>query len=262
MPIVAVALFALLGFFTPLRQATPTPETGEIPPVLWELTAMTPAGGEETAIADPTRYNVQFLPDDKLAAKLDCNRGAGGYTIEDGVLTIGQMATTMALCEPDSQANDYQLILQAVTAYEFDADGNLILSGDDGSLRFRPTLTAVVWEWQEFVGGDGAVVTPDDPAHYAITFLDEGKVAIQADCNRAFGSWSADDARIDITVGGVTKMACPEGSQMDRFLRDLDDAGSHVFRDGHLFLALPIDSGILEFAPRFVAPEKATPATG
>ena len=36
---------------------------------------------------------------------------------------------------------------------------------------------------------------------------------------------------------------------MDRFLRDLDQVTSHVFRDGKLYLALPMDAGIHAFAP-------------
>jgi para-nitrobenzyl esterase len=86
-------------------------------------------------------------------------------------------------------------------------------------------------------------------------------LAIQADCNRAMGTYTVDGPTLDLTVGGVTRAQCPPGSLMERFLRDLDDASSHVFRDGHLFLALPVDAGILEFVPRFHEPE-ATPVAG
>ena len=66
---------------------------------------------------------------------------------------------------------------------------------------------------------------------------------------------------MDLRVGGDSAM-CPSGSLMERFLRDLDQVTSHVFRDGKLYLALPMDAGILAFAPTSLAPPAATPAPG
>ena len=57
-------------------------------------------------------------------------------------------------------------------------------------------------------------------------------------------------------------MLCEPESLMDRFLRDLDEVNSHVFRDGNLYLALPLDSGILELTPRSIDPAEATPVAG
>ena len=43
-------------------------------------------------IADPSRYTVQFLPEGRLLARLDCNQGRGGYTAAEGVLTLTPLA--------------------------------------------------------------------------------------------------------------------------------------------------------------------------
>jgi len=262
MLVIGFASLVFLVALFPAAQATPPPSGQGIPPVVWELVALTGADGVQVDIDDPTRYTVQFLPEGRLTAKLDCNQGAAGFTASDGIIEITQMAATLALCEPDSHDGTFQVILQGVTSYEIDPDGFLLLSGDEGTLRLRPALTGVLWEWQEFEGSDGEVVQPDDPSRYTIEFLPEGNLAIQADCNRATGTYTVDGPTIDLRVGAVTRMACPAGSLMERFLRALDDGNSHVFRAGGLFLALPVDSGILEFQPTYVAPEGATPVAG
>jgi heat shock protein HslJ len=257
-----VALLLLLGALLPTTEATPTPAEPAIPPLVWELVAWTGADGAKTEIQDPSRYTVQFLPDGQLLAKFDCNQGGGGYTASEGQLELTPMRTTLMLCEPDSQGKTFQVILQSATSYELDPDGFLLLRGDKGELRLRPALTGVLWEWQEFQGSDDTIVRPDDPTHYTVEFLPEPKMAIRADCNRAVGDYAVDGPKIDLRVGGVTRAMCPPGSLMDRFLRDLDQVNSHVFRDGKLYLALPVDTGILEFTPVYVAPPKATPVAG
>ena len=135
----ALTLFILSHVF--LAQATPTPPDLGIPPVVWELVSYTEADGVPIEIVDPTRYTLQFQPDGQLLAKFDCNHGSGQYTASDGVLTVSPMATTLILCPDDSQATPFQLLLDAATSYEIDAEGFLLLHGDTGSLRFRTALT-------------------------------------------------------------------------------------------------------------------------
>jgi heat shock protein HslJ len=258
---VGVAWLVVLAAIGPGAQATPTTEP-IIPPVVWELVSLSGPDGANVDIAEPARYTVQFLPDGTLVAQFDCNHGGGSYEASDGTLTVVGLRSTLMACEPGSHDTRFSFALDKATTFAFDPDGNLLLSGAGGSLRLRPALTGVRWEWQAFEGSDGAIVRPDHPENYAVEFLSDGKLAIQADCNRAVGTFTVDGPAIDLNVGGVTKMLCPEGSLMDRFLRDLDDANSHVFRAGHLFLAAPFDSGVLEFAPSPLAPAEATPDAG
>ena len=90
------------------------------------------------AIADPTRYTLQFLAEGELLAGVDCNPGHGGYTAADGVLTVTPMATTRMACAPGSHDTVFLSLLLAATAFRFDADGRLRLSGDMGELHLRP----------------------------------------------------------------------------------------------------------------------------
>lgn len=251
----------LVVTIAPLAPATPSATESGIPPVVWELVSLTGSNGFHVDIDDPSLYTVQFLPDGQMTAKLDCNQGSAGFTASGGTIEIDHMASTLALCDADSNGHNFQFVLQSATKYAFDPDGFLLLSGDEGDLKLRPSLPGVTWQWREFAGGNDEIIRPDNPSQYTVEFLPEGKLAIRADCNRATGKYTVDKSTIDLQIGGITRAMCPPGSLMDRFLRDLGDSSSFVFRQGHLYLALPIDSGILEFAPVYVEPN-ATPIPG
>lgn len=136
---VLLALTASLVMFLGgvLAQATPPPDAAAIPPGVWRLVAFTPANGEAVTVADPSRYTLEFLPDGELAAQVDCNRGRGGYTAMDGVLTVTPMATTKMYCGSASHDAVFRQLLTAATSYQIDGDGALVLSGSAGTLRLR-----------------------------------------------------------------------------------------------------------------------------
>lgn len=258
---IGLALLSLLLLATPAPGASPPPDDEPpIPPVVWELVELTGNDGRPVEIEDPSRYTVQFQPDGNLAIRADCNQATGTYTIEDGILEITPGMTTLVLCPPDSQADPFQDLLHSAERFEFDDDGHLTLISPEGNLRFHPALTGVVWQWQELQGGDGSIVAPDDPGRYTVTFLPDNELAILADCNRAQGTYSVDGVSLSLTIGGVTRAMCPAGSLMDPYLSDLDEASTYVFRDGNLYLALPMDAGIMTFEAHFVPPDTATPS--
>src|SRR5829696_20391 len=147
-------------------------------------------------------------------------------------------------------------------SHGWDREWGLLLHGDKGSLHLRPALTGVRWAWQTCQGSDGTIVRPDDPSQYTVEFLPDGTLAIQVDCHHAVGTYTVDNSTVDLRIGERTTAICPPGALMDRFLRDLDQVTSHVFRGGKLYLALPMDAGVHAFAPNSVAPPAATPATG
>ena len=256
-------LLTLLLVTTPLTQATPTPpDEPEIPPVVWELVSFTEEGADPVDVAEPERYTVQFLPDGQLAIGADCNSGGATYTAQDGLLEFSPIRTTLIGCPPDSLADPFLILLEAATTFEFDDEGMLILTGSRGSLTLHPALTAVVWEWREFMGMDDSLLAPDDPAKYTLEFLEDGKLAVRADCNRATGTYTGDGASLELNAGAMTRAMCPPDSLSDRFVRDLGDVRSHVFRDGNLYLALMADAGIMEFVARVPESSEATPDAG
>jgi membrane-bound inhibitor of C-type lysozyme/heat shock protein HslJ len=129
--------------------AAEAPKPGAGPPldgptsivgVEWEWIALA-APGEKVTIDDPARYTLSLGADGRAAARLDCNRATGRYTLDDAAnrIDIGAFATTRASCPPESRAERFAQLLEAATVARLADDGTLVLElpGDGGTLRFR-----------------------------------------------------------------------------------------------------------------------------
>jgi heat shock protein HslJ len=248
------------------QEATPAPVPPEIGPILWQLRAIENPDGSTTPVDTPARYTVQFLPDGRVAIGADCNRGAGDYTISGSELSFGAIATTRAFCPEGSLSDQFLQALDQVASYSIDqsqATDQLVLGLEEGgALWFSPALTGVVWQWEQFEGGDGAVVAPDVPSRYALQFNDDGSINGTIDCNVAGGSYESDGASISIVMLS-TLIFCGEESLDAEFNRFVTESTSFVIRDGKLHLALPMDGGITSFTAHFPAPAaNGTPEAG
>ena len=260
---VMIAVLALGGSVGPKpagAQSTPAaPTSGGIPPLVWELMTVTAADDSMTTVDEPARYTVQFLSEGQLAGTADCNSIQGDYALDGNSLTIGPLLTTRVGCPAGSLGNDFTGWLAAVASYELEDDTLRLMLRDGGVLEFQASLVGVVWEWQTFTGGAGPVVSARSPARYTLTFEGDDSVLVQADCNRGRGTVVVDPPTISFSPIGLTRMACPEGSQAREFLAYLAEAGSFVIADGQLALALAMDGGIVTFKPMAEA-AAATPA--
>ncbi|MCA9880500.1 MAG: META domain-containing protein [Thermomicrobiales bacterium] len=259
MSIIVTLLLPLLTLSHLFAAATPTPVAATLPPIVWQAIGVTDNAGATTEIAEPERYTAQFLPDGSVVIRADCNRARSSYELTESRLVMHPGISTLALCPPDSHDQVFMAALHGATSFAFDDDGLLILSGAAGELTMQATLEGVVWQWEQFQGGDDSVVTPEDPSRYTLEFLPDARLAIGADCNRAMGTWSDDDG-LQLTIGGMTRAMCPEGSHANDFVEDLGFVRSHVFRDGKLHLALLADAGIMTFAATVASEPPATPA--
>lgn len=231
-----------------------TPETGEmtmvtIPPLLWEVRQITTGDGTIPA-PDGRPMMLQFLPDGQLAVTADCNRGRGSWSIEGEAVTISAIGTTRMFCGEGSPDTAFLTAIDGTLGWSIERETSdvLTLTGANGSVVLDPVLTGLTWQWENFQGGDGSVVTPTDPTLYTVTFQDNGMVMTTSACNNGAGQWGGARPQIDITLG-VTRKACMDENQEDEFYRNLDEATSYVIVDGHLALSLPVDAGIMFFTP-------------
>lgn len=135
------------------------------------------------------------------------------------------------------------LLLLALFVSAFQADSNNLVG---------------LWRWQQTQESSGDITTPPDSARYAIEFMADGRVAVQADCNQGMGNFTANANTLDIGELVTTKVACPPGSSDAEFLRQLGEVISYLFKDGNLYLELPVDTGSMEFI-RADQPSPATP---
>lgn len=259
MSLVVALLLPLLALAPLLTSGTPVPPASLIPPLIWQAVAITDPAGATIEIDDPNRYTAQFLPDGSLLIRADCNRGRATYELAEGKLSVRPGISTLALCPPDSHDMAFVAALYGASGFSFDDNGLMLLTGSGGDVTMQATLEGVVWQWVQFEGGDGAVITPSDPSRYTLAFLPDAKLAVRADCNRARGSWSGEDSQLVLTVGGMTRAMCPPGSLSNDFVQDLGYVRSHVFRDGKLYLSLKADAGIMTLVATYDAGNAGTP---
>lgn len=108
-------------------------------------------------------------------------------------------------------------------------------------------LTGTAWKWSGTLLNDGSRTTVREPNRYLLSFLDGGKVAIGADCNRVIGTYTTEENRIAIMPGPSTLAACPPDSLGTEFIEQLTIVGSFFFREGSLVLEMKFDSGSMTF---------------
>jgi heat shock protein HslJ len=65
---------------------------------MWRLVAIEPATGPSIAVADGSRYWIEFLTETRLSARADCNTCSGSYTLSGATVTICPLACTRAFC--------------------------------------------------------------------------------------------------------------------------------------------------------------------
>jgi heat shock protein HslJ len=109
-------------------------------------------------------------------------------------------------------------------------------------------LTAHPWKWVSFIN-PVEKFDVESPESYLLTFHPDGTVDIQADCNRAGGSYTVDGSRLTIAPGPMTLAQCPPGSRGNDFIRYLGGAAIYFFRESSLYLDLMADGGTMKFAP-------------
>jgi len=118
-------------------------------------------------------------------------------------------------------------------------------------------LAGTRWQLVEFQSMDDAQGTtrPEDPSVYTMQLNSDGTVAMQLNCNRANGMWTAQPAA-DPTNGtfgfgplAMTRALCSPPSMDERIARDSEYVRGYMLRDGRLGLSLMADGGIYLWEP-------------
>lgn len=110
---------------------------------LIEMQSMDDAQGT-TRADDPERYTITFADDGTAYMKLDCNRGRSSYETastgpDQGSLTFGDIASTMAIRPPDSLSERLGQQLRFVRSYIMRGGRlNMALMADGGILVWEP----------------------------------------------------------------------------------------------------------------------------
>lgn len=150
---------------------------------------------------------------DSLSARAGCNTATGGYSIADGVLEVGALASTLIGCPEPLMAQDAWLseFLSSGPAISLDS-GTLTLTGEDVTIEFAEIedteLEGTTWVLTATVANQGVSTIPIAAEGQATLTITDGTAAIATGCNS--GSTSAEVTESTITFGptAITLMAC------------------------------------------------------
>lgn len=119
--------------------------------------------------------------------------------------------------------------------------------GDDSALLTR--LLGSTWEWVELTDPLG-VYEIKSPERYNLVFTKDGRIQIQADCNRAVGNYTADEEKsLSIKVGPMTRARCSSQSKSEEFIKKLGFVTHYFFKGNYLFMDMMADGGTFRFRP-------------
>ncbi|MCC5971011.1 MAG: META domain-containing protein [Pararhodobacter sp.] len=82
------------------------------------------------ALSQPERAEIGFTADGRLFASVGCNRMIGGYARHGGMLSLGQVASTLMACPAPLATEERRLtaLLTEVDGYTLDGDGGMALT--------------------------------------------------------------------------------------------------------------------------------------
>lgn len=167
-------------------------------------------GGE--AVTSKRPPTITFGDDGRVSGFGGCNSFGGGYTQEGAKVSFKPLMMTLMAC-PQGNVNTLESTLgTALTGdatYVIDGDGLLTLTGANGTVitakKAVPVPSLALSHWQVTKMGSVAIVSGKEPE---IRFTKDGKIEGSTGCNRFFGSYVQDGAKVTFSGTGATKMAC------------------------------------------------------
>lgn len=137
--IVVLAVMALAACAGPAPTSTASPQFG-LGGTSWQLVRF--QGGDGTTLVpdDKTKYTLAFSTDGRMQARIDCNRGQGGWESPGpNQLRFGPLVLTRAQCPPGSLHDQIVRHWSYFRSYVI-RNGHLFLSlmADGGIYEFEP----------------------------------------------------------------------------------------------------------------------------
>jgi heat shock protein HslJ len=107
----------------------------------WRLLNITSMDDRVYVPDSPSKYTLEFKPDGAAQIVADCNRGAGTWTSESaGRLQFSPVASTRALCPPESLSERYLAQFEWVRSYVLGGGHLFLATMADGSIiEFEPS---------------------------------------------------------------------------------------------------------------------------
>ena len=204
----------LAGCASATPSASPSPSataSGTLQGVTWMAMSI---GGTDT-LADH-RPTMLFDSAGRVQGTGSCNSYGGPYRVDGDTIEIGDLASTMMLCQDQgisTQETAFLAALRGAQTWQIDDAGELHLSGTseivaraaDPAASGSADATSLVGAWNLAELGRTA-----DFAHLqpTIEFGSDGTVSGFAGCNTFSSSYTTDGATLTFGPMAATKMAC------------------------------------------------------
>ncbi len=180
-----------------------------------------------------------------------CNSYGGSYETDGSSLRLSEIVSTTKGCPPPAAEVEQSFMADLEAASEWRVeDGELVLAGGQGALRFRAASPEGSWRATSILQGDavtllaGAEVTAD---------IADDTISGSSGCNTYSGEFSTEGSTISIGALGGTEMACvtPAGvmGQEEAFLNALPQAAEFRIENGGLVLLTAQGTIVATFEP-------------
>ncbi len=187
---------------------------GTIEGVRWILTGYEADGGIRGVPDNPTVDAI--FTGGTVSGSGGCNSYTAPYTVAGSKLTIGQIASTLMMCEgvPGTVESAYFAALQRAASFTATATDLQIIDESGKAVLFyragpsNPLVGA--WTVTGYNNGAGGVVSPTIGTSLTATFGEDGTLSGSAGCNTYNGTYALTGQAIAIGPLATTRKACEE----------------------------------------------------
>jgi heat shock protein HslJ len=239
-----VALASLVALAVAGCAATPAP-TPAAPALAGTAWTVMSVGGTDTI--ETARPTIAFGTDGQVQGTGSCNAYGGPYRLDGDAIEIGEIASTLMLCQDPAigaQETAFMAALRGAQTWLIDAGGDLQLSGAGDIVARPPDAVPAPSEGAGAILGAWALVELGPTADFAhlvptIEFTADGTVSGFAACNTFSGAYELDATTITFGPLATTKMSCerPASAVEADYLEALGSVtGWTIEPDGRLLL--------------------------
>jgi heat shock protein HslJ len=203
-------------------------QSQELSDTSWDVIGYNNGKQAVTSVLLGSTITLAFGSDGTLSGNSGCNSYNGTFTVTDGQITIGPLASTrMACADPAGVMEQEALYLAALgsaATYQI-KDTGLELRTKDGALAVDGTIAlpssliqGIEWQWVSVTNqSTGETTSVPNPESYTITFNADGTMNGKADCNNFSGSYSQENG-FSINVETSTMAYCGDTSLDQQYL--------------------------------------------
>ena len=110
------------------------------------------------------------------------------------------------------------------------------------------------WQLKAIFSFNDSEFKPTNPSNYLLRFRLDSRLQIEADCNQAGATWTADGEAIFLTDLVTTRKLCMQPSLFNRYIMNLNRTVAFELEDNRLILRTNTETDWMEFEPYVFTP--------